>query len=157
MNNTTPPLENTQANPPLGEFFTDPKIGNFLQEIAIKYGLHISKHKSLYELPRGVMLHRFKGDKIVKLIGQYHNEDDHQKPKRVYTIEVSKGDGTHLVYIQEDDKCLMSITYNGSICDAEYVGIKALKAVLRSRDKRNQRCHNQDKKRKAAKAQEETI
>ena len=151
-NNTTPPLKNAQANPPLGEFFTDPKIGNFLQEIAEKCGLHIEKHHHVYELPRGIQLHRFKGEKIVKLIGQYRNEENHEHPNHIYTIEVHKGNGdATFVRIEEDDTCLMTINFNGSSVGAEYVAIKALKAVLNRRDSRNLRKWNQEKKRQELK------
>ena len=152
MDKTIPPLENTQANPPLGEFFTDPKIGNFLQEMAAKCGLRLDAHRGLYELPRGIQLHRFKGEKIVKLIGQYRNEENHEHPNHVYTIEVHKSEVAEtFVSIQEDGKCLMSINFNGSSLGAEYVAIKALKAVLHRRDRRNLRKRNQEHKRKELK------
>jgi hypothetical protein len=120
--------------------------------MAAKCGLRISEHKGLYELPRGIQLHRFKGEKIVKLIGQYRNEENHEHPNHVYTIEVHKSDVAEtFVSIQEDGKSLMSINFNGSSLGAEYVAIKALKAVLHRRDRRNLRKRNQELKRKELK------
>lgn len=45
-NNTTPPLQNTQANPPLGEFFTDPAIASHALPL-LEYKPEEPKHKNV--------------------------------------------------------------------------------------------------------------
>lgn len=45
-NNTTPPLENTQANPPLGEFFTKSAIASHALPL-LEYKPEEPKHKNV--------------------------------------------------------------------------------------------------------------
>ena len=113
---------------------------------------------NLYDLPMGVKLQRFTGRNHLLLVGQFAVDGGSDNPRRVYTVEVTRADNTLYqwvwnVEVKEDERPLVTMTVPGSRCKAEYFGIKALKADLHRRVRRNE-CKVAGKKRRAAAAAE---
>ena len=157
--NTTPPLaENAAAKTPDKAFFTTPAAGAFLREAAKELGMHLDEHHGLYDLPMGVKLQRFTGGDHILLVGQFTTDGGSDNARHVYTVEVTRADNTPYqwtwnVEVKEDKRLLVSMTVPGSRCKAEYIGIKALKADLHRRVRRNERRAASKKRRAAAKTE----